>query len=246
MTYIKRFDWFVVFVLVSTAIFTSACVSNNAKEAESEEVARLKKDNKLLKQRLQQFVNPRVSLVRFGANPSLGNSEATVAIIEFSDYFCPFCGRFHKNTFDQIRKNYIDKGKLLYVYRDYPRGMEKQAVDAAIAANCAGEQGAYWKMQKTLYRHSPRINRAFYKLTAKEMGLNAQKYEACLSGDQQRNEVGRDFAYGRTLGIRGTPTFYIGRLQGKKITEVTRIVGAQPYAIFARTIERHLRSGKRP
>lgn len=260
MTNVKLFNRSAVILLASLMLFTSGCVSNIAGDKDSGETARLKRENALLKQQitrmrrqLQQSANrrkpvfrSRVSVVQFGANPVLGNEQATVALIEFSDYFCPFCSRFHNTTFDPIRQNYIDKGKLLYVYRDFPRGLAEQAVQAAIAANCAGEQGAYWRMQKKLFRHSPRINRAFYESTAKEMGLDVQKYKACLGSDLQRNKVTHDAAYGRSLGIRGTPTFYIGRVQGKKITASTKIVGAQPYAIFARTIESYLRPGSRP
>ncbi|MEE8387016.1 MAG: thioredoxin domain-containing protein [Acidiferrobacterales bacterium] len=260
MTHIKLVSRSVVVVMLLVAVFTSGCVSNGAGKSDLERIERLKQENALLKRQIslmrrqlqltasqrQSIIRPRVSVVRFGTNPVSGNADATVALIEFSDYFCPYCRRFHGSTLEVIRKNYIDKGKLLYIYRDYPRGMAKKAVDAAIAVNCAGQQGAYWKMQEILYRYSPAINRAFYKSTAIKLGLDAQKYEACLHSDQQRSAVKRDFTYGRSLGIRGTPTFYVGPVMGNKITAATTIVGAQPYSKFSQAIERLLRPSEQP
>lgn len=233
----------------------SGCVSSSTKETEQKEIAKLKRENELLKRQLklmrrqlqlsanrrQNVYRLRVPEVRLGDGPRLGDSSAKVAMIEFSDYFCPYCARFHNTTFDLVIQNYVEKGKLQYVYRDYPRSAAKQAIEASIAANCAGEQGAYWEMQKKLYRHSPRINLAFYKSTAKEFGLDAKKYEACMESDRQRKRVKSDFGYGGTLGIRGTPTFYIGRVKGNKITGAIAIVGAQPYQKFSDSINQMLR-----
>ncbi|MFV1997389.1 MAG: DsbA family protein [Acidiferrobacterales bacterium] len=255
MTYARLISRSVAIVMVSIVVLTSGCVSGSPGEAEQKEIAALKKENALLRRQLnltrqqlqlsanrrQNAYRPRLPEVQFGDGPRLGNSKATIALIEFSDYFCPYCARFHNTTFDLIKQNYIDKGKLLYVYRDFPRSAAKRAIDAAIAANCAGEQGAYWEMQKKLFRHSPRINLAFYKSAAKELGLDARKYEACLRSDQQPGKIESDYVYGRSLGIRGTPTFYIGRVTGNKITAATTIVGAQPYQKFSESMDRFLR-----
>lgn len=255
MLYVKLINRSIAITMALIVVFTSGCVSSSSREAEQKEIAKLKRENAALKRQLKlarrqlqlfalrrQNVNrARVPEVQFGSDPRLGNSKAKVAMIEFSDYFCPYCARFHKTTFDSLKQNYIDKGKLLYVYRDYPRSEAKQAIEASIAANCAGEQGAYWKMQKKLFQHSPRINLAFYKSAAKEFGLNAKKYEACLQSEQQRKKIKNDFVYGGSLGIRGTPTFYIGRVKGDKITGAMAIVGAQPYQKFSDSINQMLR-----
>lgn len=250
----------IVVVLVSIAVLLSGCASNGASETGQKGIARLKQENALLRRQItlmrrqqqlaanqrQPVFRSRAAEVQFGDKPAFGNAGATLAMIEFSDYFCPYCKRFHATTFDLIKKNFIDNGKLLYVYRDFPRGGAKRAVAAAVAANCAGEQGAYLKMQKTIFRNAPRINAAFYKTTAKELGLNLKKYETCLNSEQHRQQVIRDFVYGQSLGVRGTPTFYIGRVEGKKITAVQTIVGARPYQKFSQTIERSLQSTRKP
>ncbi len=257
MPYSKLINRIVAIAMASIVVFTSGCVSSSSRETDQKEIAKLKKENASLERQLnlmrrqlqlsanrQHVYRARVPEVQLGGGPRLGKSKATVAMIEFSDYFCPYCARFHNTTFDLVKQNYIDKGKLLYVYRDYPRSAAKQAIESAIAANCAGEQGAYWKMQKKLFRHSPRINLAFYKSAAKEFGLDVKKYEACLKSDKQRRKIKSDFVYGKSLGIRGTPTFYIGRVKGNKITAAIAVVGAQPYQNFSKSIDRILRLTK--
>ncbi len=241
-------------------VLLSGCTTNTKKDSHTQEIERLKAENAALRRKIrllsqnqppnskrrQSIYRNRAQTVHFGNRPVLGKSGATIALIEFSDYFCPYCRRFHVTTFERLKKNYIDKGKLLYVYRDYPRAMAKKAVTAAIAANCAGDQGAYWKMQKMLYRKSPAINDIFYTAAAAKIGLDITQYEACRRSDQQRKAVHADYVYGNTLGIRGTPTFYIGRVKNNRIVAVRKIVGAQPYIKFSQEIERLLKARQLP
>jgi len=249
----------IIFILVFVLVAVTGCETGKPSNASVQEIARLKKENARLKRQVRflhqrannvvsrrsRLVKPRLDEVRFDNSPSIGGKEARLALVEFSDYFCAFCKRFHRSTFDLIKKNYVDSGKLRYVYRDYPRGSSKQAVEAAVAANCAGEQGVYWEMQKLIFQNSPKLSKRFYRLTAKKMGLDKLKYNRCLKSDLQRNAVKRDYDYGLSLSIRGTPTFFIGRINGNKITSATRIVGAQPYSKFAGVIENYLESTKK-
>lgn len=245
-------DYKSVYRCITTAIFSAliflpGCAFNGTAQDDSKKIEKLKIENASLKRQIKILRRESQSTsVSLGSNPVLGKAGATLALIEFSDYFCPYCSRFHRTTFERIKKNYIDKGTLKYVYRDFPRGMAGKAVDAAIAVNCAGRKKAYWKMQSIVYRYSPRINRAFYKSTAISLGLNPKKYAACLDEKLQRRAIRRDFLYGRSLGINGTPTFFVGRVEGNKIISATIIVGAQPYANFAKTIDRLLDTGKKP
>lgn len=85
-------------------------------------------------------------------DPVLGNANAPITIIEFSDYECPFCKRFYDQTFGQIKKDYIDTGKVKFIYRDYPLSFHPGAEPAAQAANCAGEQGKYWEMHDKIFQ----------------------------------------------------------------------------------------------
>jgi len=254
MRYQIIIGWVSLMAIASTSTFVSGCASTGEKEANKKEIELLKKENSELKRQVrlmrrqlrassrhqQPIYRSRTSDVRLGDKPVMGSKKATVALIEFSDYFCPYCSQFHRNTFELLKKNYIDTGKMQYVYRDYPRAGAKQAVDAAVAVNCAGDQGAYWKMHKKLFLRSPRINQNYYRSTANGLGLNTGKYESCLKNPQNYNAVKKDFDYGGMLGVRGTPTFYIGRVKGGKIVSPVRIVGAQPYKKFSESIDRIL------
>ena len=231
----------------STVPSTTSAPDTDVKTLEKD-VADLKRQVAILTRRLDQMApsaktqrQPRPQLsVSFAGNPRLGNKKASVAIVEFSDFQCPFCRRFHSRTFDQIKKNYVDTGKLLYVYRDFPLPSHRQAPLAAVAANCAGKQGAYWTMLRTLYGPGARLEKDYYLGAAKELKLNMGKFEHCLADSRQMDEVMRDARYGSSLGIRGTPAFFIGRIDGEKIVGVTPVIGAQPYASFARAIDQTL------
>lgn len=256
----KLINYCITIVVLTMALSLPGCVSTNETHDNSAQIEKLKEENALLKRQINilrrelrssargkpSFLRGLSPTISFGSNPVLGSTKATIALVEFSDYFCPYCSRFHRTTFDLIKKNYIDNGKLLYVYRDFPRGLAGKAIDAAIAANCAGKQGAFWKMQKILFRYAPAINHEFYKSTAVKLGLDSKKYDDCLNSDQQRSAVKRDFSYGRALGIRGTPTFYVGRVSGNKIINAITIVGAQPYAKFSQTFDRLLATRTQP
>lgn len=183
----------------------------------------------------------RVSRLPFDDNPRRGSDDAEIAIVEFSDYQCPFCGRFHRQTLPQLKKEYIDTGKVMLVYRDFPLGNHPQAVPAAIAANCAGKQGAYWRAQKRLFRNQRRLGESFYQSLAGELDLaEPERYKQCLGSEAERDRVRSDFETGRKAGVRGTPTFFIGRRDGDGVTDAVKLSGAQPFSRFQEEIERLL------
>lgn len=94
--------------------------------------------------------------------PRMGSKDAKLAVIEYSDFQCPFCDRYTKNTFPRIKENYIDTEKVQYVARDFPLSFHRQAKSAAIAANCAGYQGKYWEMHGMLFKHRNDLKRDLY------------------------------------------------------------------------------------
>ncbi|MEQ6341174.1 MAG: DsbA family protein [Gammaproteobacteria bacterium] len=176
------------------------------------------------------------------ASPVRGDGNAIVAIVEFSDYQCPFCGRFHAQVLPELKKEYIDAGKVRHIFRDFPLDFHPQAKGAAIAANCAGEQKAYWEMHDSLFANQKRLGAAFYEERAKKMNLNLASFQACLKDAKQAEKIEKDLSYGQSLGIDGTPSFFIGRIEGKKLVDVKQIVGAQPPAVFSQAIEAALGS----
>jgi protein-disulfide isomerase len=168
----------------------------------------------------------------------LGSPDATVALVEFSDFQCPYCRRFHDRTFPQLKASYIDTGKLRYIYRDFPLGqIHPQAMNASIAANCAGGQGKYWDMHHALFANQHRIGPALFTELAQNLELDEQAFETCLNDPAQKEEVERDMAYGRSVGVRGTPHYFIGRVEGGKLVDVKRVSGAQSLKAFADVID---------
>lgn len=171
---------------------------------------------------------------------ALGSDDAQIAIVEFSDFQCPFCGRFHKNTFPSIKKDYIDTGKVKYVLMDYPLGFHNKAKGAAIAANCAAEQDAYWVMKDSLFENQRKLGTPLYKELAQTHKLDLAKYETCLDDPDQGEQVDKDFLYGQNLGVSGTPHFFVGLVKDGKLVKAQRLAGAQPFSSFETAIKSFL------
>lgn len=200
---------------------------------------------KLLKQRPQapqrkspiQEVDLELSLANA---PSKGDAQAPVVLVEFSDYQCPFCARVAKNTFPQIDKEYVQTGKVRYVFRDFPlESIHKDAAKAAEAARCAGDQGRYWEMHDELFKN--RKNLGLEKLPgyARTVGLDIGIFQACLDSGKYGEIVRQDLKDGQKAGVRGTPTFFVGRADGGNQTfkASTRLRGAQGFGSFQKAIE---------
>ncbi len=162
-----------------------------------------------------------------------GSDDAPVTMIEFSDYECPFCERFFIQTLPQIQKDYIDTGKVKFVYRDYTLSLHLNAMKAAEAAECAGEQKKYWEYHDALFQHQNALDNKSLKQYAIDLGLDTEAFNQCLDSGAMAGEVQKDFQEGSRLGIRGTPTFFING---------TKVVGALPYDAIKQIIERELAS----
>lgn len=165
----------------------------------------------------------------------LGDKNAPVTIIEWSDYECPFCKRHFTNTFPQIKEKYIDTGKVRYIFRDYPLGFHNpNATEQAIAAECARDQGGdemYFTYHDLIFTNT-NSNKSFpksrlYEL-ADEAGLNQAEFTECLDSEKFKGEVLKDLADGGKAGVTGTPGFLIN---GQVLK------GAQPFSAFEAVIE---------
>ena len=162
-----------------------------------------------------------------------GGKDAPVTIVEFSDYECPFCTKFYEQSLQLIEKNYIDTGKVKFIYRDFPLSFHQNAQKAAEAAECAGEQDKYFEMHDLLFEKGVSGGVNAFKQYAKDIGLNTKKFDQCLDSGAMAQEVKDDFAAGQQLGVSGTPAFFIN---GKLVS------GAQPYSVFEQIIEQELSS----
>jgi len=169
-------------------------------------------------------------------DPFLGEENAPVTIVEFTDYQCPFCGRHFSQTFGQIKSSYIDTGKVKYVIRDFPLSFHPFAQKAAEATECAEEQDSFWEMHDKLFANQNTLDVASLKGYAAELGLDQDAFDTCLDGGEFAAEVQKDMADGSAAGISGTPGFWVIGADGKG----ELVSGAQPFASFQAAIERHL------
>jgi protein-disulfide isomerase len=182
---------------------------------------------------------PRGVAISADDDPSKGEREATVTLIEFSDYQCPFCARFSRETLPKIEQEYIKTGKVRYVFRDFPIvSIHKEAIKAAEAANCAGEQKKYWEMHDRLFANQKSLKPEDLPKHAEVLGLNRAAFEACLKSEKYFREVQADLRDGLRAGVKSTPTFFLGLTQkNSTITAATTVEGAQPYAVFKEAID---------
>lgn len=174
--------------------------------------------------------------VDIGGSYAIGAAGAPVTMVAFVDYECPFCKRFDVQTYPQLKKQYIDTGKLRYVIRDLPLEFHKRAMKAAEASYCAAEQGKFWEMRDKLIVNSDRLNAELLPGYAKEVGLADERFRSCLDSGKYVPRLQKSLDDARALGITGTPTFVIGKSSGDTV-EGVKVVGAQPYANFEQHIK---------
>ncbi len=183
----------------------------------------------------QRVETPQSATVSIDESPTMGKRDAQLVLVEFSDYECPFCARFNSEVLKQIKREYIDTGRLRFVYKDFPLPFHQNAVKASMAARCAGDQGRYWEMHDVLLENQQNLGDVdgFVKRT----GLNAAIFNECMDGRKFEDAVLRDLGEGRELGINGTPTFILGRLDASGKVSGEIIQGAMPYAVFKSKID---------
>jgi protein-disulfide isomerase len=160
---------------------------------------------------------------------ALGPADAPITIVEFSDFECPFCRRWHAEVYKPLLAAY--PGKIRLVYRNLPlTSIHPDALAAAEASMCAGEQDVYWKYHDKLFS-SESLGNNIYVQYAQELGLNMSTFESCISNHKYQKNIEADSDFAINLGIRSTPTFFVNGLA---------IVGAQPLDVFKQVIDKEL------
>jgi protein-disulfide isomerase len=215
------------------------------------ELAEIKKELQLLRQFLVQRLAqptqsaPTVATVRLAGNPMLGKPDAPLTLIEFSDYQCPFCRRYFQTTLPALKTEYIDTGKVRYVFRDFPLDrIHPQARKAAEAAHCAGDQGKYWEMHDLLFQDQQALDLDQLKKYARDLQLDPTAFDTCLEQGKYTAEVQQDYDEGVAAGVRGTPGFFLGKTGADDTIRGTLITGAQPLSVFRQAIEGLLRDSQ--
>lgn len=184
---------------------------------------------------------PPIVHVSLDDDPVKGNPNAEIIIVEFSDFQCPFCSRFYDQTLPLIQQNYIDTGKIKFVYRDFPiDSLHPNARPAHIAAECADDQGKFWEYHDILFERvgqwqslsMSNLGDSFLAY-AEELELDQSNFIECLQSESTAQEVHSDYLAGVEYGITGTPGFFVGTEKDGFI----KLNGAQPYSVFAQVIE---------
>lgn len=188
-----------------------------------------------------RLIKPREMLLKLSVDSAFmrGNDKAGVMVMEFSDYQCPFCKRAQATIRDMIE---IYGDRVGFGYRHFPLAFHKEADDAAIAAECARDQGGFEAMHEVLFSQPDNLFREELKAIAKRVGLkDLDRFNNCLDNDTYAARVANDMAVGQSLGISGTPGFIIGYHNPDKGTlEGELISGAQPADVFIKAIEKYL------
>lgn len=169
-----------------------------------------------------------------------GEKNAGVTLIEFADYQCSFCARFYRETFPKIEEDYLFKGKVKFIFRHFPlERSHPQALKAAVAANCAADEGKFSAMHNRLFTHQQKLGRNDLLQHAKMLALDSSKFMRCLDSEESAAKVRNSVAVAKKAGVKVTPTFFLGLTEPNdpKVKVQKIIVGAEPYTAFKEAID---------
>lgn len=163
----------------------------------------------------------------------MGSKDAKVVIIEFSDFQCPFCERFAKETLPHLKREFVEPGLVKFIYRHNPLdSIHPVASKAGAASYCADQQGRFWEMHDAIYAGDEELTASSFAEYARTLKLDLDKFSGCLAGEATA-KVKADQAEAARLGLQSTPIFLIGRIEPDGSVKITRRVdGAVPYETF--------------
>jgi protein-disulfide isomerase len=176
----------------------------------------------------EQATRAKLNLAGFAM---LGSKEAPLTIVEFTDYQCPFCQRFHTTAFPDLKKNYIDTGKVRFYSRDLPLDFHSNAMRAAQAARCASDQGQFWQLHDVMGANPNQLDMDNLVVDAANLKMDVNAFRACVESEKYKNAVQTDVLEAMKIGASGTPTFVIGKSTPDGV-DGELVVGAQPYPMF--------------
>lgn len=231
-------------LLALTLVATPACAQSSEIAALKKEIADLREDLASLRSSIGR-ARPVIDLTK---GHQRGNEEATVALVEFSDYECPFCIRHSRETMPLIEQNYIATGKILYGFRDFPIAqLHPQAIRAHEAAKCAGDQQRYWEMHSLMFAQPAQHTPELLEAAASQAGVDVGAFRTCVGSGKHTAAIRDSVSLAESFGANGTPAFFIGIIDRTNNTvRVTRAIsGAVPFAQFAQALEGALAQAKK-
>lgn len=236
----------VIVVGIIAAFFAGSYASLKSDELTKSELneAIAKLESKIVKNQLGGQPKVQPIIVSIDDDPVIGNQDAPITIVEFSDFQCPFCARFQMQTLPSILEQYVETGKVKFVYRDFPiQSSHSNAMIAAVASECAHEQDKYWEYHNKLFENQTVWTKmetmtviTTFKEFATKLNLNKEQFDSCLDLGKYIEEINNDLKDGRDYGITGTPGFFIGN----EDIGFVKLNGAQPFEAFKIVIESQL------
>jgi protein-disulfide isomerase len=169
--------------------------------------------------------------IEVGQAPHLGSIDAPLTIVEFTDFQCPYCNRFFDETFPSIKKNYIDSGKVRFYSMDLPLDMHPNALRAAEAGRCAGEQGKFWLMHDHMQGNPTRLDMADLLGYAEGISIDVPAFRQCIENGKYKGVIKQEVRDATGKGARGTPAFVIGKSTPTGV-EGELLIGTQPYGVL--------------
>ena len=161
----------------------------------------------------------------------LGSKTAPLTIVEYTDYQCPFCQRFHVTAFSELKKQYIDTGKVRFFSKDMPLDFHPNAMRAAQAARCAAEQKKFWELRDVMGANPDKLDIEHIMNFAADLKMDTAALRACVDSEKYKESVQRDVLEGMRVGANGTPTFVVGKSVGEGV-DGELVVGAMPFEMF--------------
>src|SRR6266545_2125162 len=260
-----------------TSVTVLALLSLSPPQSQSDELAALKRDVQALRAQqtamerdlqaikalLQSLTQPRAQAqsgeesfvnktIPLSNEPAKGEATAKVTVVEVSDYHCPFCRRQTLQTLPRLMAEYVNTGKVRYVFVDYPIAqLHPDSFKSHEAAACAGDQGKYWQMHDLLFTNSPARDASQLSAQASMLGLDMKKFDACMNGGNggaHAAEIRAGIARVQQLGVGGTPLVLIGLtpVPGAPMKVISSVYGAKPYAEFKAAIDAALAKSVNP
>src|ERR1051326_2988824 len=163
--------------------------------------------------------------------PMLGSKDAPLTIVEFTDYQCPFCQRFHTTTFNDLKKNYIDTGKVRFFSRDLPLDFHANAMRAAQAGRCAGEQNQFWGLREVMSSNPDKLDLDHIVGFGANLKMNSESLRKCITDEKYKSAVQSDVMEAMRIGATGTPAFVIGKSTPEGV-DGELMLGAMPIMSF--------------
>ena len=179
----------------------------------------------------QEEAPTRAKITDLSGVSMLGSKSAPLTIVEYTDYQCPFCQRFHVTAFAELKKAYIDSGKVRFYSKDTPLDFHPNAMRAAMAARCAGEQGKFWELRDTMGANPNSLDMEHIVGFAGDLKMDTVALRACIESGKYKDPVQSDVLEAMKIGANGTPTFIVGKSVGNGV-DGELVVGALPFQVF--------------